>query len=132
MTPKEIEKFLLSLPAATLSVQWGSDHVFKIGGKMFAAMNAPESEFLGLSFKVGDDSFTILTKQKSIVPAPYLARAHWVQLQMLSALKDKELKAYLERAHAIVASGLSKKKRISLGLEAASEPKTAKKKKKKA
>jgi len=37
----EVEKFCLSLPGATLSIQWGSDHVYKVGGKMFAAMGAP-------------------------------------------------------------------------------------------
>jgi predicted DNA-binding protein (MmcQ/YjbR family) len=118
VTPKALEAFLLSLPAATLSIQWGSDHVFKIGGKMFAAMAAPTEKFQGLSFKVGEDSFAILTKQKGIIPAPYLARAHWVQLQSAKAMSDRELKAYLTRAHAIVAAGLSKKKRVELGISA--------------
>jgi predicted DNA-binding protein (MmcQ/YjbR family) len=111
-----VEKFCLSLPAATLSVQWGADHVYKVGGKMFAAMGPPEMRPRTLSFKAGADSFAILTKAKNIVPAPYLARAQWVQLTRLDALSTEELKAYLERAHAIVASGLSKKKRMDLGI----------------
>jgi predicted DNA-binding protein (MmcQ/YjbR family) len=116
MMPVALEKFLLALPGATLSIQWGDDHVFKVGGKMFAVMGPPENKLRGLSFKAGEQSFAILTKQKGIIPAPYLARAHWVQLQKLNALSDKELKAYLTRAHAIVASGLSKKMRASLGI----------------
>lgn len=116
MTPKALQDYLLSLPGATLSVQWGDDHIFKVGGKMFAGTGPPAQKFRGLSFKTGEDSFAILTKQKGIIPAPYLARAHWVQLTIAKALKDKELKAYLARAHAIVASNLSRKKRAELGI----------------
>ena len=117
MRHAEIEKFCLSLPGATLSIQWGADRVYKVGGKMFAVMGPPEMKPQTLSFKAAPDSFAILTKQKDIIPAPYLARARWVNLQKLDALSTKELKAYLTRAHAIVASGLTKKKRAELGLD---------------
>lgn len=112
----EVEKFCLSLPGATLSIQWGSDHVYKVGGKMFAVMGPPEMRPQTLSFKAGDASFDILTKAKNIIPAPYLARAKWVYLQKLDALGGQELKAYLVRAHATVAAGLPKKKRAELGI----------------
>jgi predicted DNA-binding protein (MmcQ/YjbR family) len=112
----DVEKFLLSLPGATLSIQWGDDRVFKVGGKMFAVMGPNDPKRTGLSFKAGEESFHILTRAKHIVPAPYLARAHWVMLERLNALNAKELKAYLTRAHAIVAAGLTKKKRAELGM----------------
>ena len=112
----EIEKFCLSLPGATLSIQWGSDHVYKVGGKTFAAMGPPEMRPQSLSFKTSDDSFDILTREKNIIPAPYLARAKWVQLERLDALSTTEMKAYLMRAHALVAAGLPKKKRVELGI----------------
>ena len=112
----EIEKFCLSLPGATLSIQWGSDHVFKVGGKMFAVMGPPSMRPQTLSFKAGDASFEILTKVRNIIPAPYLARAKWVNQQKLDALNTKEMKAYLTQAHALVAAGLTKKKRAELGL----------------
>ena len=38
MDYKQTETFLLTLPKVTLSIQWGADRVFKVGGKMFAAM----------------------------------------------------------------------------------------------
>ena len=112
----EIEKFCLSLPGAKLSIQWGADHVYKVGGKMFAVLGPPEMRPQTMSFKTGDDSFAILTREKNIIPAPYLARAKWVQLEKLDALGTKDLKAYLTRAHAIVAAGLTKKKRAELGI----------------
>jgi predicted DNA-binding protein (MmcQ/YjbR family) len=113
----DIEKFCLSLRGAALSIQWGSDHVYKVGGKMFAAMGPPEMRPQTMSFKTAPDSFAILIEAKDIVPAPYLARAQWVQLARLDALGAKELKAYLSRAHAIVAAGLPRKTRAELGMD---------------
>jgi predicted DNA-binding protein (MmcQ/YjbR family) len=112
-----IEAFLLSLPATTLSVQWGHDRVFKVGGKMFAVIGFADMDMPhGLSFKTADDSFRILTELPGIKPAPYLARAQWVWMDKPSRLKAAELKAYLKRAHAIVSSGLPKKTQRELGL----------------
>jgi len=117
MTNAEVEKFLLSLPHTTLSVQWGLDRVFKIAGKMYAVIGFHDDGTPGgMSFKASDESFRILTELPGIKPAPYLARAHWVWLDKPNRLPAKELKAYLTRARAIVGSGLPKKKQKELGL----------------
>ena len=44
MTYKELHAFVAALPRATLSIQWGSDHVYKIGGKMFTVMDPPDGK----------------------------------------------------------------------------------------
>ena len=112
----DVEKFLLSLPHATLSIQWGNDRVFKIAGKMFAVIGFyNDMKPDGMSFKASEESFRILTELEGIKPAPYLARAHWVWLDKPTRLSAKELKAYLTRAHAAVAAGLPKKKQKELG-----------------
>ena len=116
MRYEEIETFCLSLRAATTVVQWGGHHVFKVGDKMFALLGNKSEKPQSLSFKVSDDSFHILTQMPHIIPAPYLARAKWVCLQRLNALTTKELKGYLARAHTLVACGLSKSKKLELGL----------------
>lgn len=117
MNHADVEKFCLSLPGATLSVQWGEERVYKVGGKMFAMQGPKADRPHHLYFKAGEMSYEILTRLKHIIPAPYLARAHWVYLERLDALKGKELKGYLERAHAQVAAGLPKKKRAELGMD---------------
>jgi predicted DNA-binding protein (MmcQ/YjbR family) len=111
-----IEEFCLSLPGATRSLQWGDHHVFKVADKMFAVLCSPADKPHTMSFKAGDGSFEILVKARYIIAAPYMARAKWVRLQRLDALPAKELRAYLQRAHALVAGGLSRKKRSELGL----------------
>ncbi|HEY8949800.1 MAG TPA: MmcQ/YjbR family DNA-binding protein [Rhizomicrobium sp.] len=136
MTYAQVEKFLKSLKHTTMVVQWGDHHVYKIGGKVFAVVGGSGEAEPGLTFKAGETSFDILTRQKGIIQAPYMARNQWVKLERLTALKDSELKAYLERSYHMIAEGLTKKMRISLGFEQApvkkaeTSEKTKKKKKK--
>ena len=78
MTPAALRKLCKSFPGATEQIQWEKDRVFKVGGKMFFCSGLkPESRY---SFKVDDERFLELTDQPGIVPAPYLARASWVQI----------------------------------------------------
>jgi len=50
MNADELQKLCLSLPGATLSIQWGNDRVYKVGGKMFACSG--EETDSAYSFKV--------------------------------------------------------------------------------
>jgi predicted DNA-binding protein (MmcQ/YjbR family) len=109
VTPKQVEAHVLALPGATLSIQWGDDRVYKVGGKMFAAMGGGRAP--SLSFKCTDLSYEMLVTRDNIIPAPYLARAKWVQLTKLSALDGAELKARLAEAHRLVVEKLPKKLR---------------------
>jgi predicted DNA-binding protein (MmcQ/YjbR family) len=113
MTPEAVEAHCLSLPATTLSVQWGGTHVFKVGGKIFALS---EGAVWGLAFKASDMAFELLREQGLARPAPYLGRARWLQLTDADALSDDELQAYLTEAYVIVSAKLTRKLRAELGL----------------
>ena len=119
MTPAAIRKLCLGFPGATEHILWGNDRVFKVGGKMFAAMDASRTAD-AMSFKASDESFRLLTELPGLSPAPYLARAQWVKIAPLSALPAAELAAYLRRAYDIVAAGLPKKTRDALATPMAS------------
>lgn len=114
MTPGAFEKAALALPGATLSIQWGADRVYKVGGKMFAVRGDNAGPNPPVSFKCSDLAYEMLTQKKNIVPAPYLARAKWVMLQNLRALPDDEIRARLQEAHRLVAEKLPKKLRPAL------------------
>lgn len=118
MRHAEIEKFCLSLPSTSLVVQWGDSRVYKVAGKVFAVLSPATEKPQHMTFRVSEDSFHILTEDPHFVQAPYFAKTRWVSLQKLDALSSKELKAYLTRAHALIAAGLPKKKQAELGLEA--------------
>jgi len=115
MTPEAFDNACLALPGATLSIQWGDDHVFKVGGKMFAVRGnaVPKG---GVSFKVSDVAFEVLTETGRAIPAPYLARAKWVRFEDLSDLDSDEVADWLKTAHALVAAKLTRKVRAELGL----------------
>jgi predicted DNA-binding protein (MmcQ/YjbR family) len=98
----------LSLPHTTEQIQWGSTLLFKIGGKMYAATDADNSE-AGVSFKVSPEEFEELVERPGIIPAPYLARAKWVALEHEDAMPRAELKQRLTHSYELVKSGLTKK-----------------------
>jgi len=103
----------MSLPHTTETIQWGSDLVFKIGGKMYAVA-ATEPSKVCLSFKCNADDFAELIERPDIIPAPYMARAQWVALESEGALTAAELKQQLRRAYDLVMEKLPKKTRDAL------------------
>lgn len=106
----------MALPGATFDVKWGADRVYSVGGKMFAVAGAEGDRDPGYSFKATDLAFHMLVEQGVARPAPYMARAMWVQLLSANALSDEELRAYLGQAHALTAAKLTRKARAQLGL----------------
>lgn len=118
MTPARIRAFCHSLPGATYDFKWDVDHVYSVGGKMFAVVYDAKKGEETVSFKVDHERFLELTDRPGIVPAPYLARAKWVQVKGLRALHEKELKELIARSHALVAAKLTRAVRESIGLAA--------------
>lgn len=117
MTRDEFDAFCTTLPATSHVIQWGNASVWKVGGKIFAICSGwGEGDHAKFSFKCSDISYALLTQQDGLIPAPYLARAKWVQLEKDGALPDEDLKAYIVAAHKIIAQKLTKKQQKELGL----------------
>jgi len=114
MDLEAIRKYCLSLPHVTERVQWGNDLLFCIGEKMFAVAGLDAKYPTKLSFKCTPEKFAELVEQEGIVPAPYVARYHWVALEDLNALPQKELKELLKTARQLVHNKLPKKVRDGL------------------
>lgn len=103
----------LSFPGATEQIQWGSDLLFKVGGKMFA-VTPLEPAPVCLSFKATPESFAELTERHDIIPAPYLARAQWVALETRDALPVQELAQLLRTSYDLVFAKLPKNARAAI------------------
>ena len=116
MTPKQIDAFCGKLPAATRTVQWEGVIVFKVGGKMFCLIAPPDHSVGRVCFKCPPEHYDALSRAEGFRPAPYLARAKWVALDEPRILTAAETKAYLRRAHAVIAAALPRKKRVELRL----------------
>jgi len=98
----------MSLPGATETIQWGDDRVFKIGGKMFACSGLEANS--KYSFKVDAERFLELTDIPGVDPAPYLARAKWIQIDPDHCeLPENELEALVRNSYALVFDKLPKK-----------------------
>ena len=126
MDIEQVHAHCLSFPHVTEVVLWGNDLVFKIGGKMFAVIGLDAASDHCMSFKCTPEKFAELVEQEGIIPAPYMARHHWVGLESFDALSARELKALLENSYQLVLEKLPKKKRESLDSPAAKPAKPAK------
>jgi predicted DNA-binding protein (MmcQ/YjbR family) len=107
---EQVRAICLKFPEATEHIQWGDDLVFKVCGKMFAVA-ALEAVGNVLAFKCTPEEFGLLTEREGIVPAPYLARAHWVSLTKSDILSPAELARRLRESYDLVVAGLPKKRR---------------------
>lgn len=114
MDVESVRQYCLSFPHVTENVQWGNDLVFKIAGKMFTVISLEEVSAHCMSFKCTPEKFAELTERNGIVPAPYVARYHWVALETFDALKDKELKALLRNSYEMVRARLPQRVQAQL------------------
>lgn len=114
MDLEAIRKFCLDLPQVTERIQWGNDLLFCIGGKMFAVAVLDPKSSTKLSFKCTPEKFAELVELEGIIPAPYLARYHWVALENLNALSTQDLKELLKTAYQLIHDKLPRKVRDQL------------------
>jgi predicted DNA-binding protein (MmcQ/YjbR family) len=124
MDAERARAFLRGLPHVAETVQWGAKLVFwvgdrAVGGKMFAVIDLEGEGRAVLSFATEPEGYAELLERDGVIPAPYLARAHWVGLERWNALRWAELQERLRTAHGIVAARLSKRTRSVLEMPAA-------------
>jgi predicted DNA-binding protein (MmcQ/YjbR family) len=128
MDAENTRAFLLKLPWVEETLQWGNNLVFwvgdkAIGGKMFALINLEADGHAVMSFAAGPEGAAELLEIDGIIPAPYLARAHWVAMERWSALRASELEARLRAARDIIEARLPKRTRDVLALPTAARRK---------
>ena len=127
MDAERVRAFTLALPHVEETVQWGNNLVFwvgdkAIGGKMFAMASLDPGgghSNVMLSLSAGPERFNEFLENEDIIPAPYMARIHWIGLQRWDALPTRELEAALTAAHAMTYAKLPKRTKDALALPAA-------------
>jgi predicted DNA-binding protein (MmcQ/YjbR family) len=129
MDIEAVRKFCLSLPHVDEKVQWENDLLFRIGGKMFAVVALEPSHGVLISFKCTPEKFAELIEHDGIIPAPYVARYHWVAFERFDVLPDRELKELLTNAYHLVREKLPKKVKDSLEPDPATVSRASKAKK---
>ena len=113
MSVEFVRKFALSLPHATEQIQWEDHLLFKIGGKMFAITSlGPDGP--RMSLKTTPEKFYELTEIPGVIPAPYMARNHWIALERWDALRRSDIEELIRESYDLVFAKLPKKTQAQL------------------
>jgi len=134
MDAEKLRRMLLSLPHVEETVQWGDNLVFwagdkSIGGKMFAVVNLSGAGRTVIAFAAGPERFAELVEVEGVIPAPYMARMHWVALEHWDVLRASELEELLRAAHALIFNKLPPRTRAVLAMEPKARAKLIKERK---
>jgi predicted DNA-binding protein (MmcQ/YjbR family) len=113
-----IRAFCLSLPHATEDVQWEHDLLFRIAGKMFCIANLePAASPTKICFKCTPEKFAELVEVEGIIPAPYMARNHWVAMIEIDALRQPEIRELIQASYQMILEKLPKKMQTDLQMK---------------
>jgi predicted DNA-binding protein (MmcQ/YjbR family) len=115
MDQATIESWVRDWPGVTHEIKWHDDLVFMIAGKMFCVYCFQGKHQGQVSFKVEDARFLEFTDRPHIIPAPYMARAHWISVLSSAAMPVDELQALVRHAYELVRAKLPKKTQRELG-----------------
>jgi predicted DNA-binding protein (MmcQ/YjbR family) len=123
MDAERIRTFLLTLPHAVDTMQWGANLVFwvgdkAIGGKMFALVNLDADGKALISYSAGPERYSELLETEGIVPAPYMARIYWVAIERWNVFRMPEWEQELRAAHTLTFNKLPPGVRAALALPA--------------
>jgi predicted DNA-binding protein (MmcQ/YjbR family) len=121
MDNERVREFCLGLPHVTEAVGWGHHLVFwvgdkAIGGKMFALIHLDDAGTGVLWFHCGAERYLELLEIENVIPAPYMAKAHWVTVERWDAMRQREFEAELHNAHTLVYEKLPKKVKTVLAM----------------
>jgi predicted DNA-binding protein (MmcQ/YjbR family) len=119
MDAERMRAMLLALPHVTETMQWGANLVFwtcdkTIGGKMFALVDLDGKGGPVISYAAGPERFAELVEREGIIPAPYLARAHWVAIERWDVFRPTEWANETTAARNLVFAKLSKRLQSTL------------------
>jgi predicted DNA-binding protein (MmcQ/YjbR family) len=110
-----VRAFCLSLPHATEDVQWEHNLLFRIAGKMFCIANLePAVSPTKICFKCTPEKFAELVEIDGIIPAPYMARNHWVAMLEMDALRQPEIKELIQASYQMILEKLPRKTQADL------------------
>ncbi|HEX3373587.1 MAG TPA: MmcQ/YjbR family DNA-binding protein [Edaphobacter sp.] len=133
MDAERIRAYLLTLPHAVETMQWGANLVFwvgdkAVGGKMFALVNLDADEGQKrnkvspvISYAAGPQRYSELLEVEGVIPAPYMARIYWVAVERWSVFRAAEWEQQLSDAHALTLNKLPPRTRAVLAMSPAQQ-----------
>lgn len=118
----ETRAYLLGLPRVTETLQWNLLVYWvldkAVGGKMFATLDPEAAGAQVLTFSAPPERYHDLLERDGVVPAPYLARVHWVAVADWQVFPQRELHDHLHTAYLKVEAKLPPRTQRALLLSA--------------
>lgn len=101
MTVEELQLICNDLKGVTQDIKWDDHLCFNVGEKMFL-ITSPDHFPVTASFKADDEDFEALCSKESFIPAPYLARYKWVQVEDITRLSLQEWTSYIGKSYELI------------------------------
>jgi predicted DNA-binding protein (MmcQ/YjbR family) len=119
MDAERIRAYILTLPHAVETMQWGANLVFwvgdkAIGGILFALVNLDGDAKGVISYSAGPQRYSELLEIEGIIPAPYMARIFWVAAEHWGVFRTTDWEQELRAAHTITFNKLPPRTRAVL------------------
>lgn len=117
MNIEDLRFYCLSKKLVTESFPFDeSTLVFKVADKMFA-LTGLEKLPHSVNLKCNPDKALELRENYNAVTAGYhMSKKHWNTIELEADMPMDEIKIWVDHSYELVVSGLTKKKRIELGL----------------
>ena len=115
MNIEDLKNLAEAFPGVTTDIKWEHDLCFNVGGKMFLVTN-PDKFPHPVSFKLTPELYDYWVEQDGVIPAPYLARYKWVQIDDIGRLSTQKWKELISISYEEVAKKLPKKVKNELGI----------------
>jgi predicted DNA-binding protein (MmcQ/YjbR family) len=110
-----VRQFCLSLPHATEKVRWEHNLLFCIGDRIYCVANLePGMGPSKITFKCTPEVFAELVEVEGMIPAPYMARNHWVSVTDMEPFRQSELKEHIQNSYQLVLGKLPKNTQAKL------------------
>ena len=108
-----LRNYSRGLKGVTEDIKWGNDLCFSIGGKMFLVIGL-NVQPVSASFKSNPEEYERLIQQTGFLPAPYFARHHWVLIEDIDLLSQKEWENYILYSYESAFNKLPKRKQSEI------------------
>jgi predicted DNA-binding protein (MmcQ/YjbR family) len=108
MNHKEVEDYILSMPAAWLDYPFGEGvAVYKVGEKMFALI-AEGKDPVQLSLKCDPTLAKVLRERyESVMPGQHLNKKHWNTMLLSGQLPSNEVEDLIRHSYLLVTEAVT-------------------------
>ena len=118
-----VREFCRSLPHTTEKIRWEHNLLFCVGDRIYCVANLePGMGPSKIAFKCTPEVFADMTEREGMIPAPYMARNHWISVTDVELFRQPELKECITASYRLIFAKLPRRTREKLQATAVVRP----------